>query len=67
MSHHTIPFLVSDHVSCHVFFQYFLFDDREHGSENTSEHSKFVIELLQNRTVLFSDMSTIWGNTEGSM
>ena len=43
-------------------FNYFMYDDRKTYYVTTAEHSKLIIELLQNRTVLFSDMSTMWEN-----
>ena len=46
-------------------FHSLLSDDRKHNATTTSENSKFIIELLQNRTVLLYDMSTILGNTYG--
>ena len=43
----------------------FLSDESKQDAETTSERIKRVIELLQNRTVLFSDMINIWENTDG--
>ena len=40
-------------------------DDTRQDAATTSEHSKLIIELFQNRTLLFSDMINIWENTDG--
>ena len=45
-----------------VFNYYLLYDDSKHYSVTTALHSKLIIELLLNRTVLFSGMSNIWEN-----
>ena len=52
-------------MSCQAVFNYFLSDDSKQDAVTTSEHSKSIIELLKNIKVLFSDMSTIWVNTDG--
>ena len=40
-------------------------DDSKKDATTTAEHSKNIIELLQNITVLLDDMSTIWENNYG--
>ena len=51
---------------CHIMrYLIFLSDDIKQDTTTTAEHSKFIIELFQNRIVLFYDMSTIWGNNSG--
>ena len=52
-------------MSRHALFNYFLYDDIKQYAATTAEQSKRIIELLQNRTVLFSDTITIWENTDG--
>ena len=64
MSNHTSPLLSLDHVSRHAVFHHFLSDDSKQDSATSAEHSKHIIELLKNRTVLFSDMSIILENTD---
>ena len=41
------------------------YNDRKQDATTTAEHSKLIIELLQNSTVLFDDMSIIWENNDG--
>ena len=65
MSNHTSPLVASDHVSLHVVFHNYVFDDSKQDATITYEHSKRIIELLQNRTVLFADMSTTWEDMDG--
>ena len=55
-SHHSSLLLGSDQA----VFSYFLSCDRKQYSATTDEHSKRIIDLLENRTVLFDDMSNIW-------
>ena len=50
-------------MSRQEFFHFFP-DDSKQDSATTYEHSKLIIEMLQNRTVLFSDMSTVCENTD---
>ena len=64
MSQHSILLFASDHVSRHAVLNYSFSDDRKQDDATTSEHSKRIIELLQNRTVLFADTSTIWENKD---
>ena len=40
-------------------------DDRKQYSATTAEQNKHIIELFQNRTLLFADMINIWENTDG--
>ena len=65
MSYHSSPFLESDHVQLHALFHYFLSGDSKQDSSTTSARTKCIIEVLQNRTVLFSYIITIWENTDG--
>ena len=46
-------------------FHSFLSDEIKQDAVTMDANSKHIIELLQNRTILFSDMSTIWENTDG--
>ena len=39
-------------------------DDNKQDAVTTYEHNKLIIELLQSRPVLFSNISTIWENTD---
>ena len=64
-SHHPSPFLVSDNGYCWALFHSLLYDDNKQDAETTAEHSKIIIELLQNRTVFFSEMNTIWETVDG--
>ena len=64
-SYHPSPFLALDHVSIQVVFQNFFSNDIKQDVATTAEHIIRIIELFKNRTVLFSDMSTIWENTDG--
>ena len=52
-------------MSRQAIFDYFLSDDRKQDTTTTDEHIKRIIRLLQNRTVLFSEMSNMWENTDG--
>ena len=58
-SHHPIPLLASYHVSCQEVFNYLFSYDRKQDVSTTAEHSKRIIGLLQNITVLFADMINI--------
>ena len=51
-------------MSRQAVFLFFIYDSKK-DTTTTAEHSKRIIELLQNRTVFFSDTSTIWENTDG--
>ena len=64
---HTIPVHFYHQIMCHFrrCFIPFFSGDRKQYTATTAEHSKHNIELFQNITVLFADMSTIWGNTDG--
>ena len=53
----------SDHVSRQAVFYFFW--QQQHDATTKLEHSKQIIELLQNITVPFSDMSNVWKNTNG--
>ena len=66
-SHHSSPFLVSDHVSNHAVFYYYFSDDRKQDASTTSTHSNRIVELFQNRIRLFAAMSNIWENMYGCM
>ena len=51
---------------CHVRRSFFFPpDDSKQYTITKAEHSKLIIELSQNRIVLFYDMSNIWVNTDG--
>ena len=63
-SHHYSPLLASYHVSSHEML-IFLYDGSKQDAAPTYEHSKHIIELLQNRKVLFSEIIIIWENTDG--
>ena len=41
------------------------FNDSKQYSNTTATHSKRIIELLQNRQLIFANLSTIWGETYG--
>ena len=45
-------------------FNYFLLDDSEQYDANNISHIKRLIELLKERKVLESSLSTIWENTD---
>ena len=42
----------------------FLSDESKQDASTTAEHSKHIIELLKNRTILFAYMTTIWENID---
>ena len=46
-------------------FHSFYSDDSKHDSSTETEHSKNIIELLKTRLLIFTDIITIWGNTDG--
>ena len=48
----------------HAVFRFFL-DDSKQDSDTTTSHSKRFIELLKERKLLTSSLSTIWKNTNG--
>ena len=50
---------------CQAVFHYFFYDESKQDDATTSKHVKLIIELLQNRTVLFAATSNIWENTDG--
>ena len=51
---------------CHVRRSFIFFShDSKQNSATTAIHSKRIIELSQNRTLLFAYMSNIWENTDG--
>ena len=52
--------MASDHVSGQAYFYCFLYDYSKQDATTTAEHIKFIIELLKNRKVLFSEMSTVY-------
>ena len=54
------PFLASDQVSRHKVFNYFLLYDRKQDASTTYAYSKRIIEILQNRQLLFAYISIIW-------
>ena len=51
-SHHPITLLASYHVSRQAVFNFFSYGIKLYAA-TTAEHSKHIIELLQNRTVFF--------------
>ena len=63
---HTTPFHFWHQIMCHVRRSLILLSDEcKQDTATTAEHSKRVIGMLQNITVLFADMSNIWKNTDG--
>ena len=46
-------------------FNYFLSNDSKQYAATTTAHSKYLIELLKERKLLTSTLSTIWVNTDG--
>ena len=40
-------------------------DDSKQDDTNIAAHSKQIIELIQNRKISFSELSTMWENTDG--
>ena len=48
----------------HAVFHSFLSDDRKQDAATTTEHSKRLISLLNNKQVLKTSLSTIWENTD---
>ena len=46
-------------------FRSFFFVDSKQYSATTTAHSKFLIELLKEKKLLTSTLSTIWGNIYG--
>ena len=49
----------------HAVFKYFLSDNIEQDAVTTTPYSKRLIELLKERKLLESALSTIWKNTDG--
>ena len=60
----SFPLLVSYHVSHQAVFSSFLSDDSKQYDATTATHVKRIIELLQNRKICFSVLSTIWESTD---
>ena len=46
-------------------FHSFLSYDRKQDDATTIAHSKHIIELLKQRNILYSELSTLWENTDG--
>ena len=46
-------------------FHSFLSYDRKQDDATTIAHSKHIIELLKQRNILSSELSTLWENTDG--
>ena len=63
--HQSMTLLASGHMSRQAVFQSFLSDDTKKDSITTEAHSKYIIEILQNREIFFTDISTIWENMDG--
>ena len=49
----------------HAMFPYLFPDDIQQDTATTTVHRKCIIELLNQRNVLSSKISTIWENTDG--
>ena len=49
----------------HALFHSFLSDDSKQDASTTTAHSKRLISLLNNKQVLTTSLSTIWGNNDG--
>ena len=45
----------------HAVFHYFLSENSKQNSASTTAHSKRLISLLNNKQVLTTSLSTIWG------
>ena len=58
-----IPLILSVTTSINDVFQSFLSGDSKQDAATTSAHRKLIIELLKNRQLIFSDISTIWDNS----
>ena len=48
-----------------VFQPFFFLDYRKKYATTTNSHIKCLIELLKERNLLTSSLSTIWGDTDG--
>ena len=46
-------------------FHYFLLGDSKQYAANTTAHTKCLIQILKERKVFASSLSTIWENTDG--
>ena len=63
---HTIIVHFWHRIVCHFMGCYYFFSgDIKQYAAPIDAHSKIIIELLQNITVLFAYMSTIWESTDG--
>ena len=49
----------------HVVYHSFLSDDSKQDAATTTAHSKLLIEMLREKKLLTSTLSTIWENTDG--
>ena len=49
----------------HAVFQSFLFDDIKQDVTTTTTHSKRLISLLKDKTILTTSLITIWENSDG--
>ena len=48
-----------------IFLKLIFPDGCKKDSATKYAHTKFIIDLLKELTLIFSDLSTIWQNTEG--
>ena len=60
----TIPLLTPYNLSGNAVFYSFWSDNIQQYSSTTPAHSKHIIKLLKKK-LSFSDISTIWDNTDG--
>ena len=44
---------------------YFFSDDRKQDADTTDTHIKHIIELLNQRNIMYEKMSTLWDNIDG--
>ena len=49
---------------CHAVFQYFLSDNIKQDAATTTAHSKRLVSLLNEKTLLTTLLSTVWVNTD---
>ena len=50
---------------CHAVFRYFLSGYIKQDSATTNSHSKCLVELLKERKLCMSSLSTLWRNAGG--
>ena len=59
------PLLYLGYLTYNAVFHSLFPDDSKHDAATTSTQSKKIIELLQNRQLLFWGLSTIWEDADG--